>query len=263
MPFDHQRWHFDPVNNFGLAPGYFERFADMPESWKLKYIKGLWIFTQEGDNYVYPQALVDLAFELDLPFDTSEPGRYGLDPAGTGSDNASLTFQRGPRFAVHSRPRTTGPELGWFVDDVTRKFGRFPIRYDAGGLGAPNGEYLAKPRLDRDGVTAIPPHQVVKVDTRHKPRKPEKYVDFRTEQFWAVRDRMKDRIACFEGEEKTLARLREQFMALQFEPDNNGRPKVESKKTFKARTGMSPDELEGVVYANTIGPKPMTLGVQG
>jgi hypothetical protein len=249
MPHDHARFTFFPANNFGLAPGYFERFSDMSESWKRRYILGQWDFDQEGDSWVYPLAIVERAFELDLPEDDDEDPRYGLDPAGQGADHASLCRQRGSRFTLWSWPKTTGPELCWNVEDVTRERGRGRIHYDAGGLGAPVGESLAVAHLYRDGKSTVSPHDVKKVSTARTAKKPEKFADRRTEMFWMLRERMAEGRACFSGDEPTLTRLREQMMALQFEADNNGRPKVESKKAFKARTGMSPDELEATVYA--------------
>lgn len=259
LPEQHRHIHFNPKNNPGLAPGYYDGFADMPESWKLKYIQGLWIFTQEGDGWVYPQELVDMAFELDLPEDESEPARYGLDPAGEGADHAALTRNRGPRYTVHAWPKTKGPELGWRVDEVTGLLGRAPINYDAGGLGAPNGEYLGKPRLDSDGVTHVVPHEVNPVSTKRAPRDPKKYVDRRTEMFWSLRIKMANRKASFAGAPPALARLREQMLALRYTADKDGRPCVEPKKDFKRRTGMSPDELESVIYAGEAAQRPVVI----
>lgn len=261
-PDDHAFVHMRAKNNPHLPPGYFERFAFMPESWKRRYVEGLWIFAQQGDGWVYPQELVDMAFELDLPEDTSELARYGLDPAGKGADNAALARRRGPRYTVWSWEKTTGPELGWHVDDVTAAHGRAPINYDAGGLGAPNGEYLGKPRIAQDGQTKVDKHEVRPVSTKRKPRDPKKYVDYRTEMFWRLRIKMANRKASFAGDPKALLRLKEQMLALHFDNDKDGRPCVETKKAFKARTGMSPDELESVIYADEQ-PSTMTSGFQG
>lgn len=261
-PRDHEYVWMRAKNNPHLPPGYFERFNFMPESWKRRYVDGLWVFAQEGDGWVYPQELVDMAFELDLAEDVSESARYGLDPAGKGADRAALTRARGPRYTVHSWEKTTGPELGWHVDDVTMRFGRAPINYDAGGLGAPNGEYLGKPRLDRDGVTTIPRHEVEAVTTKRAPLDPKKYVDYRTEMFWRLRIKMAARKASFAGESKALLRLKEQMLALRFDADKDGRPCVETKKVFKLRTGMSPDELESVIYADERPPK-ITVTMRG
>lgn len=249
LPKDHRRIHFDPANNPGLAPGYYARFEDMPESWKAKYIRGEWVFSQEGDGWVYPLAMVDRAFELDLPADDDEESRYGLDPAGKGADHAALALQEGPRFTLWSWPLTTGPELTWNIEDVTRERGRATIHGDAGGLGAPILDTLEEGYLYRDKATVIRAHDIKRISTAKTARKPEKFADRRTEMFWTLRDRMAEGRASFAGAENALARLREQMLALQFEPDSAGRPKVEAKKVFKARTGMSPDELEAVVYA--------------
>jgi hypothetical protein len=235
IPGDHAFVHFRAANNAeNLAPGYYDRFSDMPESWRKRYVEGRWEFNQEGDCWVYPYDLVVEAMQRELS-PAGEAKEYGLDPAGQGADEAVLVLLDPPVFRLWAWAKTTGPQLRDNVLRVMSEHGRALLKYDAGGLGAPNGEFI------REAGVKVKP-----VSTKRTTFKPERFADYRSEMFWALRDRMESKRAVLPDDD----RLREQMVALRWSPDSNGRIKVEDKDVYKKRMGMSPDRMEAVVYAN-------------
>ena len=252
IPADHLRVHFDPANNPGLAAGCYDRFADMPESWKAKYIRGEWTFDQEGDCWVFPLELVSAAMEREIPGDKDLPPSYGLDPAGMGRDEAVLCKRTGGTFSLRAWPKTTSPELVAHVSGAMNADGWGDLNGDDGGLGARDLDHL-KPLLEARKK------RLVRITTKGRSGKPHKYADLRTEMTYALRERMEKGLAALPDDDK----LREQMQALQFTADSNQIIKVESKEDYKKRTGSSPDRMEAVIYANWKGPRPLTVGVQG
>jgi hypothetical protein len=243
LPQDHAFVHFRAANNAHLAAGYYERFSDMPESWRRRYVEGRWEFDQEGDQWVYPYAVVMEACQAGLLPDQDDTRSWGLDPAGQGNDESVLTLRHGPVFKQFCWRKQDGTQLRDNVLRVLHEHGYFEadeddrdrVNVDCHGMGAPIASMLREAGVN-----------VGKVNLLKAPRKAERFKDIRSEMFWSMRERLVDHRAVLPDDD----RLREQMVALMWEPDANGRICVEHKDVYKKRTGQSPDRLESLVYAN-------------
>ena len=205
---------------------------------------------------VWSEALFDGAAKRVLAPSHLDRPELGADIARFGDDWTEIHGRAGPCSTYHRAGQgwDTMTTSGRLVEAATELAGRWNVDH-------PHSTRLGwqdvKIKIDDSGVGGGVTDRlnelggnVVAVNSGTRPDDPAKYVLRRDQLWFALADRARAGLVSFaQLDRRTLARLRQQMLAVMRGIDSAARRFVESKKDFKKRTGRSPDTADAVNLA--------------
>ena len=205
---------------------------------------------------VWSEALFDAAAKRVLVPSHLDRPELGVDVARFGDDWTEIHGRLGPVSTFHRAGQgwDTMTTCGRVIEAATELAERWnddhkhssrigwkdvKVKIDDSGVGGGVTDRLC----EQEG-------NVIAVNAGTRPDDPTKYVLRRDQLWFALADRARAGLVSFARVDKrTLARMRQQALAVIRGIDSAGRRMVESKKDMKKRTGRSPDTMDGVNLA--------------
>lgn len=210
-----------------------ERRNNWGEDSPLFISKVLAKFPLSSDDTLIPVEWIRNAIERDFSGPAiADHGKWVVDVASTGRDEATFGYWRGGMFRILKAIRGVNDTMkivGWMSTFVAKHPATKGI-IDADGLGWP--VFNRARELDipvspfRAGVRAF---------------KPKRFVNRRSEQWWAVRGLFEAGLVDIDPKDETL---HSQLGSIRWSEDSAGRIKVETKKEMKQRGLPSPDRAD-------------------
>ena len=192
-------------------------------------------FPKQSPDSLLSLAWLEEASRREIQERTSDEFAAGLDVAGPGEDESSLTIRRGPRVIFHEQTTMSDPR-GWVMERLIRfKDVLSTINIDCIGIGW--NMYLHV--KDTFGDKAVP------INVCEAANDPEKFANLKSEFFWGFRMRCEKGDFCGLTDEKTIGQL----AGLRYHPTPRGQVEVESKQDSLKRGVKSPDRAESVMLA--------------
>lgn len=166
-------------------------------------------------------------------------GRLGVDVARWGKDETAIYRNRGGVVApVAVFGKTDTMETADFVAEELDKLplDSVPAIIDVIGLGA--GVY---DRLRQRG------YRVIEFNSSHRALEPDKYINRRAEQWWAVRQLFEDGAIAIDGDDEDLEA---ELTAIKWRVNKTtGRIQIEDKDETSKRLGRSPDRADAFMMS--------------
>ena len=192
-------------------------------------------FPEVSDDNLIQVSWIRRAVDNDLSgAAVNDLGKAVLDVARTGKDEAVLGWDRAGHYRIiKSRIgiNNTMRLVGW-LSRFNKKHPGPQIIIDADGMGGPV--------FDRASELGLP---VSPFYAGRRAFKPQKFVNRRSEQWWALRQLFADEAGLIDLDPDDL-KLQAQLGSIRFEEDSAGRIKVETKKEMKKRGLPSPDRAD-------------------
>lgn len=208
-----------------------EEYGDRESPLYRARVRGLW--PEQGDDVLITLALVEAAQQR-----WAKPEKLtaiGCDIARFGSDE-TIIIGIGEKGEVTIEGVRRGQDLMATAGQLTRYKG-LKIGVDDAGLGGGVTD-----RLKEQGVIVAP------VLVGSAAREDGKFVNHRTEIYWALRESLKAGDLSLPDDRKLAADLTNH----KFSYDSRGRIKLESKDDLKKRLGRSPDRADALAIANWV-----------
>jgi hypothetical protein len=195
-------------------------------------------FPMSSDDNLISMEWILAAAERDFSGEAiADYGKYSLDPAREGNDEAVYSYTRAGMFRIVRSQRgiqNTMKLVGWMSNDY-RRHPRAKFIVDADGLGGPI--------FDRARELGLPISPFYNGRRAFNPRK---FVNRRSEQWWAVRELFEAGLFDIDPEDEEL---QAQLGSIKWEMDSAGRIKVETKKEMKKRGLPSPDRGDSLMMS--------------
>lgn len=158
----------------------------------------------------------------------------GIDVAGPGDDETSLTIRRGPRVILHEQTSTSDPR-GWVLQRLAPYKGIIKdVNVDCIGIGW--GMYQ---HIKDFGYPTNP------INVCEAANDTEKYADLKSEFYWGLRLRISQGDFCGLTDDKTIGQL----AGIRWKANSRGQVEVESKDKARERGVRSPDRAESIMLA--------------
>lgn len=205
-----------------------ERKNDWGEESPLYISKVLGLFPSVSDDTLIHPGWVREAQERELP--GVGPGRYALDVADSGKDEAVLGRNRDGVFRVvkaKSGVNDTMVLAGWIHEAIERHKGIVAAVVDIIGLG--KGPY---DRAAEQGLA------VIGFNAAHRSSEPERFKNRRAEQWWNVRELFRKGLIDIDPLDLKLA---SQLQSIKWKTNSSGQIVIESKADMAKRGLPSPD----------------------
>jgi phage terminase large subunit len=209
-------------------------------------------FPAEGDDALFPIALVEAAMARDLEPGSDAPS-LGVDVARTGSDESTGYARQGPvfRLAFAVRKEDTMAVAGRAAR-VADEVQAGAICVDIVGLGAGVGDRLNELGYNVIEVNfGVPP--VNDTDIPDDPDHPDyanhplkRFANLKAQLYWRFRERLESGDADLDPDDLDFAA---QATSIRWKLDSKGRIAIESKEQLKKRGMPSPDRLEAAIYS--------------
>ena len=210
-----------------------EAASDWGEDSPLYSSKVLAEFPETAEDNLIPMSWIQNACDRDLSGEAiADYGKFALDVAREGRDEAAYGYWRAGMFRIVRSAKgvtDTMKLVGWIASDAMKHpMAKFIV--DADGVGGPV--------FDRAAEQGIPVSAFYAGRRAYNPRK---FVDRRSEQWWALRDLFEAGLVDIDPEDKVL---QGQLSQIKYWEESNGRIRVESKKEMKKRGLRSPDRAD-------------------
>lgn len=224
----------EEVENALVGPEWVaERASEWGEDSPLYISKVLAEFPESSDDNLIKITWINNAIERDFSGEAiADYGKYAADVARTGRDEACLGFWRGGMFRIVKSKRGVNDTMkivGW-LSEVFYEHPATKGIVDADGLGA--GVF------DRARELLLP---VSPFFAGRRAFKPKKFVNRRSEQWWALRSLFEAGLVDIDPADEVL---QSQLGSIRWTQDSAGRISVETKKEMKARGLPSPDRAD-------------------
>jgi hypothetical protein len=186
--------------------------------------------------------------EVPHPPEALLPVELGVDVGG-GGDETVVRERRGRVAGREWRAHTDRPEkIAPLVLAAIRETGATAVKIDSIGVGFGVIGELRNSRLP--GVS------VVAVNVAEKASRPDRFLNLRAELWWEVGRGLSERggwdLSTMQNADTTVAQLLEP----QWDPDPQGRIRVEKKEEIIKRLGRSPDNADALLLAFYGGSRP-------
>lgn len=228
-----------PRDNPHLPPDYESNLRKLlPDDLVERYMNGNWDVIEAGANRVYPYALVREAMAREL-----EPGRpveFGVDVGGGGpeGDESVVVTRAGAVVEIPwARRRATTMELVAAVRDLDDGYHPTLIKVDCVGVGRGVVDRLREfPELAA---------KIREVSGGSAPQDPVRFANARSEDSWAVRDRLESGELALPDDDM----LKAQMAGIKYSLQSDRKILIESKEKMRGRGLLSPDRLDAVVMS--------------
>lgn len=207
---------------------FFEWGEDHP-SWQSR-VRGQ--FPKQSEDALLSLAWLENAAIRDLP--TIGECTAGLDVAGPGEDETSLTIRKGPRVIYQNSWAQQDPRGDVVAALQPYKNELTAVNVDSIGIGWGMYQHL----LDLK-------YPAVAVNITEQAGDTEKYFNQKAEFYWGLRLRLKDGDFCGLTDEKTIGQL----AGIRYKHNARGQIEIESKEQAAKRGVKSPDRAESVMLA--------------
>lgn len=209
---------------------YYEWGPDHP-SWEAR-VRGRFP-KQSADALLSLSWLEEAALRNIAEKDTDELSA-GIDVAGPGDDETSITIRKGPRVILHEQTTMSDPR-GWVLQRLAPHKGALKIvNVDSIGIGW--GLYQ---HINDFGYPTSP------VNVCETANDNEKYADLKSELYWGLRLRLSQGDFCGLTDEKTISQL----AGIRWKANSRGQVEIESKEKARERGVKSPDRAESIMLA--------------
>lgn len=158
----------------------------------------------------------------------------GIDVAGPGEAETSLTVRDGPEIIFHDQTSDPDPR-GWLVLNLSPFKPRLKnVNVDVIGIG--EGQYWHLKDLN---------YPVVRINICETSSDPEQFADCKAEFYWGLRLRAQQGDLSGLVDEETIGQL----ASIRWKPNSRGQIEIESKEDARKRGVPSPDRAESVMLA--------------
>lgn len=215
-------------------------------------------FPKTGGDSLFPLAWLERAFNYDptpppLGLGPLDGGfkAIGVDVAGSGNDNNALALRDGGKLLSLKGYPTIEPDD--LVDDVfgiieQRGVDVDKIVIDAVGIGWPI--YRAMARKRNKMPLRYHDLSVTSFVAQAKPLNDRRFSNRKAEAYWNLRELLRtNKIDLFDIPQDAKNIIEKQASEIRYWPNGKGQIVIEEKKSLRARTGWSPDELEALIMA--------------
>lgn len=195
-------------------------------------------FPESSDDNLIPVGWIRNAVDRDFSGEMiADLGKASMDIARGGRDESTLAWWRGGVFRILRHARGIGDtmKLVAWAQNFHYEHPATPIIMDADGLGGPV--------VDRARELRLP---VTPFYAGRRAFKPRKFVNRRSEQWWAVRQLFEAGLMDIDEEDEEL---QSQLASIRWSEDSAGRTAVGTKKEMKARGLPSPDRADTLMMA--------------
>jgi len=202
-------------------------------------VRGL--FPRQGDSQFISRESVQKAMERELVMDGGAPLIMGVDVARFGGDQSVIRLRHGRDGRSYPVFRYKGLATNALGDMVAEKIDKYKpdaVAVDGGGVGGGVVDYLR-----------FRGYKVVEVQFGEKASDAEKYVNVRAELWGGVRTWL-DNGGCLDPKDQSLE---SDLTNPEYDFDDKGRYRLESKDSMKRRGLNSPDD--GDAFALTFAVK--------
>lgn len=185
-------------------------------------------------------ALISLAWleaqkiREDIPEKATDEVVAGLDVAGPGEDETSLTVRRGPKIILHKQWPNEDPRGEVVAALNSYKNVLKAVNIDRVGIGEGMYQHLLDLKFPVNPIIA-----------QERSNDPELYADLKSEYFWGLRLRLQQGDFCGLTDEKTIGQL----AGIRYKQNSRGQTEIESKEDARKRGVKSPDRAESVMLA--------------
>lgn len=171
--------------------------------------------------------------------------RAGLDVAGPGEDESSLTIVDGPEIILHKQFTNPDPR-GEVVFELNKIRSRLEqVNVDCIGIGWGMYNHL------KDLKFPVQPINICETSSD-----PELYADCKAEYYWGLRTRFEQGDVSGLADQDTIGQL----ASIKWKVNSRGQIDIESKEDARKRGVPSPDRAESIMLAFA-GRNPATFGV--
>jgi phage terminase large subunit len=210
---------------------YYEWGLDHP-SWQSR-VRGR--FPTQSEDALLSLAWLEEQKIREIKEKDSDEIVAGLDVAGPGDDETSLTIRKGPKVIFHEATAEKEPR-GWVMMRLLPYKDKLKaINIDVIGVGYNMYTHIADTYKDK----------AVDINVCNTSNDSEKYSDLKSEYFWGLRMRLQQGDFCGLTDEKTIGQL----AGIRWKPNSRGQIQIESKEDARKRGVKSPDRAESIMLA--------------
>lgn len=188
---------------------------------------------QSADSLLSLDWLEEAALR-EIPEKETDEFTAGLDVAGPGEDETSLTIRRGPRIILHEQTTESDPR-GWVLQRLAPyKEVLKDVNVDCIGIGWGMYQHIKDFKYPANPVNVC-----------ESANDKEKYADLKSEFYWGLRLRISQGDFCGLKDDKTIGQL----AGIRWKANSRGQVEIESKEKARDRGVRSPDRAESIMLA--------------
>lgn len=211
----------------------FNEWGELSPLWAAR-VRGA--FPDQSEDALISLAWLEAAGIRELEPKGSDEWEAGIDVAGPGEDETSLTIRHGARI-VHQRAWAQADPRGEVLNELAPYRERFKsVKVDSIG----QGYYFAR-HLEDNGYKG----RVVDVNVGESPSDKERYANLKAELYWGLRLRAESGDMAGLTDDLTLSQL----ASIRYSHNARGQVVIESKDSARKRGIKSPDRAESVMLA--------------
>ena len=202
-------------------------------------VKGM--FPRQGDNQFISRESIHNATTRELMPDHGAPLIMGVDVARFGNAQSVIRFRQGRDARTYPKFHYKGLPINKLGDQVAEKIDKYKpdaVCVDGGGVGGGLVDYLR-----------FRGYKVIEVQMGEKANESEKYINVRAE-LWGLMRRWTEQEGCIDAGDQPL---QDDLAGPEYDFDEKGRYRLESKDSMERRGLASPDD--GDALANTFAAK--------
>lgn len=211
-----------------------EKYYEWGEGHPLWESRVLGEFPKQSEDALLSLAWLEDAQSSELKGKSTDPVTAGVDVAGPGEAETSLTIRRGPEILVHKQWPIQDPRGEIVVELNKFKHELSAVNVDAVAIGW----YIYK-HLEDLKFPAVP------IIAQAPSSDSEKYADAKAEFYWGLRMRFASGEISGLVDEKTIGQL----AGIRYKPNSRGQIEIESKTKAVDRGVKSPDRAESIMLA--------------
>jgi hypothetical protein len=190
-------------------------------------------FPESSDDILIPVNWVRAAIERDFSGEAiADLGKFAMDFARQGRDEATLAWWRAGMFRILWSQRGVNNTMS-----LIGRLRRFCSEHPA-AVGILDADGLGGPLFDRAQELQLP---VSPFYAGRRAFNPRRFVNRRSEQWWALRDLFEAGLVDIDPKDETL---QSQLTSIRWSEDSAGRISVETKDDLKKRGIPSPDRAD-------------------
>lgn len=211
-----------------------EKLLEWGEGHPLWQSRVLGQFPHDGDEALFPLSWLEAA-----RFRTAEPAAdddwvAGLDVAGPGEDETSLTVRHGAEIFLQKAWPQADPRGAIVAALAPFRERNVAVVVDTVGIG----HYMAW-HLEDQGF------EVTDVNVGEAAHDSERFANLKAEIYWGLRERLRDGDVAGLTDERSIAQL----ASVRYRHNARGQIVIESKDEMRKRGARSPDRAESLILA--------------
>lgn len=199
-------------------------------------------FPGDGDNAFFGQRALDVAYDAEIPDDSSNLAVLGVDIARFGQDESVVYCNQGGRIRlVDSWGKQDTVFTSRRVHEIANRLGAIEVRIDAAGIGGGVFDQLTVLDEFKDKN-----YMLIGIDGGTSSPDISRWANSRAYNHDSLRTQMLDQIIDLDYED---SELREQLLGVTYKFNSRGAIQITPKDDMKTVMDGSPDRLDAVIYA--------------